>query len=476
MELAGFAFFEGFMHYLGKLQWPLVAVFLVFIAWQIKAFAPEERLQTALMFFYFFLVITTFWILKPIKKGLFISYYKGVGGFDLLGWQMDAAQAELLAKVLNMAVAAAAVAVFTLLARSFRRQQLTCILSAFFILCYVAYSFILDGAGGGTVWTFYLFGDLFSTMMVATFFAFLNDSVDSGSAKRLYGLIGLGGVSGGFFGSAVVGVNVKSLSPALSMWLCVAIAVVIVLIALAAGRVVSRNLAAPANGGEEGSDSRERAPGARTPESSSHGNPALEGARLALRSPYLLSVVAIVGLYEMVSTIMDFQFTSTVLHYLDGPEIGEHFPRVFTFTNMVALVVQLFLTSLVMTRFGVGTALLFLPVAALLGSAGFLVAPVLLMGSLLNTTDNGFSYSINQSAKEALYVPTTRDEKYKAKAFIDMFVQRFAKALAVGLSLLITTLFAGYSSIRWLSLVTAVILLLWILAARYAGRVFIEKE
>ena len=372
-----------------------------------------------------------------------------------------------------MVVAAVAVAVFTLLARSFRRQQLTCILSAFFILCYVVYSLILDNAGGGTVWSFYLFGDLFSTLMVATFFAFLNDSVDSGSAKRLYGLIGLGGVSGGFFGSAVVGVNVKSLSPALSMWLCVAIAVVIVLIALAAGRVVSRKLAAPV----EESDAPEPSETEAAPsEDSPKGNPALEGARLALRSPYLLSVVAIVGLYEMVSTIMDFQFTSTVLHYLDGPEIGEHFPRVFTFTNMVALVVQLFLTSLVMTRFGVGTALLFLPVAALLGSAGFLVAPVLLMGSLLNTTDNAFSYSINQSAKEALYVPTTRDEKYKAKAFIDMFVQRFAKALAVGLSLLITTLFAGYSSIRWLSLVTAVILLLWILAARYAGRVFHEKE
>ena len=475
MDVLGFEFFQGFMHYLGVLQWPLVVVFLLFIAWQIRGFAPEERLQTGLMFSYFFLVITTFWILKPIKKGLFISYYKEVGGFDLLGWwQFDAAQAELLAKVLNMAVAAAAVAVFTLLARSFRRQQLTFILSGFFILCYLAYSFLLDNAGGGTVWTFYLFGDLFSTLMVATFFAFLNDSVDPGSAKRLYGLIGLGGVSGGFFGSAVVGVNVKSLSPALSMWLCLAIAVAIALVALAAGRVVSRKLAAQETGGSKAEDASDSQ--AAQTEDQPQGNPAWEGARLALRSRYLLSVVAIVGLYEMVSTIMDFQFTSTVLHYLDGPQIGEHFPRVFTFTNMVALVVQLFLTSFVMTRFGVGPALLFLPVAALLGSAGFLIAPVLLLGSLLNTTDNGFSYSINQSAKEALYVPTTRDEKYKAKAFIDMFVQRFAKALAVGLSLLITTLFAGYSSIRWLSLVTAAILLLWILAARYAGRSFREKE
>ena len=58
------------------------------------------------------------------------------------------------------------------------------------------------------------------------------------------------------------------------------------------------------------------------------------------------------------------------------------------------------------------------------GSLAFLALPTLWLGSLLNTADNAFSYSINQSAKEALYVPTTEDEKYKAKAFIDMFVQR----------------------------------------------------
>ncbi len=206
------------------------------------------------------------------------------------------------------------------------------------------------------------------------------------------------------------------------------------------------------------------------------GNPAFEGARLVFRSTYLLSIVAIVGLYEMVSTIMDFQFSATVSHYLDGPEIGAHFASVFAFTNWIALFVQLFLTSFVMTRFGVGVALLFLPVAALLGSAGFFVAPVLLLGSALNTCDNGFSYSINQSAKEVLYVPTSREEKYKAKAFIDMFVQRFAKAVAVGLSLLITTLASGFGSLRWLSLLTLVILTLWLTAVRYVGRRFREME
>ncbi len=97
-------------------------------------------------------------------------------------------------------------------------------------------------------------------------------------------------------------------------------------------------------------------------------------------------------------------------------------------------------------------------------------------GSLLNTADNGFSYSLNQSSKEALYVPTSADEKYKAKAFIDMFVQRFAKALAVGVSLAITITFDDFASVRWLGAFTAPVIVLWIFAARYAGRHFREIE
>ena len=306
-------------------------------------------------------------------------------------------------------------------------------------------------------WSFYFFGDLYNTLMVATFFAFLNDSVEPDSAKRMYGLIVLGGVVGGVFGSTVVAAKIDDLSMTQWLWICLSMSVLVVFTAGVAGRLFERSVKAKPEPEEEPAPS---------------GNPATEGGRLVFRSSYLLSVVAIVGLYEMVSTIMDFQFSSTVSHYLDGPDIGAHLSVVFAFTNWVALFVQLFLASFVMSRFGVGTALLFLPLAALLGSAGFLIAPLLLVGSALNTADNGFSYSINQSAKEALYVPTTRSEKYQAKAFIDMFVQRLAKAVAVGLSLLITTFFVGFESIRWLSLFTVVILLVWVQIVRFAGREF----
>ncbi len=434
---------------------------------QIMNVKRDEWPQVLLMFSYFLLVIATFWVLKPIKKSLFLSYYQG-SGFDLAGWHLQAAQAELLAKVLNMVVAFVAVMVFTVLVRRFRRQQLTSIFSVFFIVSFIFYSLRLDAAGDVTVWSFYLFGDLYSTLMVATFFAFLNDSVTAEKAKRLYGVILLGGVAGGPLGTTAK--YTLPLSESTWMWVVSGAAVIIMIVAIVAGRLVSAAADTPV-ADQPGEVEKSASDGGDV-----QSNPAVEGAKLALRSRYLLSIVAVVGLYEMVSTIMDFQFSATVIHYLEGDEIGKQFDLVFTVTAWVAFGVQLLLTSFVMTRFGVGAALLFLPVAAMLGSVGFLIAPVLLVGSALNTCDNGFSYSINQSGKEALYVPTTKDEKYKAKAFIDMFVQRFAKALAVFLSLGITMVFSGFESIRWLSLATVVILVLWIAAARYAGRVFAEKE
>jgi AAA family ATP:ADP antiporter len=422
------------------------------------AIKREELPFSLLMFSYFFLVITSFWILKPIKKGLFIEYYDQ-SGFYLFSWHLLAAQAELLAKVLNMVVAIVAVVIFSWLSRRLRRQQLTYVFCLFFLVCLFFYSLVINAPDSSAVWSFYLFGDLWSTLMVVTFFAFLNDSVTAERAKRLYGLIVLGGVMGGAFGSTFVRVWVEQWERSSWLWICFVLTVTIALLAMAAGKLVRKNPPPESTEEEPVQESKVAA---------------LEGAKLVFRSRYLLAIVAIVGLYEITSQVLDFQFTATVAHYLDGPAIGQHYATIFAISNCVAMLVQLFLTSYIMTRFGLRTALLILPAAIALGSAGFLAVPILWAGSLLNTADSGFAYSVNQSAKEALYVPRTRDEKYKAKAFIDMFVQRFAKVLAIGVSLVTTTYFAAFSTTRWLSLFTLVIVVLWVIAARYAGRRFHE--
>ena len=252
--------------------------------------------------------------------------------------------------------------------------------------------------------------------------------------------------------------------------LCVAITLVIATIAYLAGRIVDRN---PPDRAPQSSASEPAAPAA---SAEPKANPAIAGGKLALRSRYLLSIVAFVGLYEIASTVMDFQFTATLEHYANLGEIKfkEQLATVYSITNAASMAIQLLLTGLIMTRFRLTVALLILPVAALSGSALFMALPLLWCGSLLNTADNALSYSVNQSAKEALYTVTSRSEKYQAKAFIDMFVQRLAKAMAVGVSLGVTLFFSDFSSVRWLGFFTATIVVIWMVAARYAGGRFHE--
>ncbi len=403
----------------------------------------------------FFLIITSFWVLKSLKKGLFVGFYQAApDGFFGLG----GAQAEQLAKVLNLFVAAVAVLVFSRLADRFVRERLVAVLSGFFIVTLIGYAAALPrgadiaSAPDGLVWSFYLYGDLYSTVMVAGFFAFLNDSVTPEAAKRLYGLIGFGGVLGGAVGSTAVRGFVHVLEP--GAWMAVLAGVTAGVAGLAA---VAGRRAQPTEGRAEAQPAR---PGA------------WEGMRLVARSRYLWSVAALVGLYEVISTLLDFQFTSTVEYHLKGEALRAHFATVFAITNGVAMVVQLGFTSLIMRRLGVGAALLVLPIAAIGGSAAFLAAPVLWAGSLLNTVDNAFAYSVHQSAKETLYVPTSRAEKYKAKAFIDMFVQRFAKVLGVVLGLGLTVAVSDFSGVRFLSLLTLPLLVGFVAVAIYAGRRF----
>jgi AAA family ATP:ADP antiporter len=415
-----------------------------------------------LMFVYFFLVITAFWILKPIKKALFIDYY-GVDGhlFSLLGWQLTASQAELIAKVGNMIAVFFAVIVFSWLAHRLRRQQLTFVFAAFSFVALLGFWAMLPSRGEVTVWTFYIFGDLYNSLMVATFFAFLNDSVRPLDARRIYGPIILGGVCGGAFGSMYVRAQIDNFEPTDWALICAALMVVVAAVAAGAGRWVDRRDEPPTPAPVASHDGVAK------------GSRALEGARLVVRSKYLLAIVGLVGLYEFVSQILDYQFTATVTHFVTGAT-GEHFSTVYAVTNLVALVIQLFVTANVMSRFGVKAALVIMPLMVLGASWLFLLLPILWIGSSLNTVDNGLNYSINQSARESLYTPLTRDEKYKAKAFIDMFLYRTAKVGGIGVALLLGAFFDEFTAVRWLSTLTVLLAAAWIAVARYAGNRFRE--
>ncbi|SHE93803.1 ATP:ADP antiporter, AAA family [Fodinibius roseus] len=412
-----------------------------------------------LMSTFFFMVIATFWILKPMKRGLLVSYYQNTP-LQLLGTSFSGAEVEQLAKVVNMFVVYGVVVLFTILSRKFSRRSINLILCLIFSGLFVLFANLMREPAAGVSWSFYVLGDMFNSALLTFFWAFSNDIFSADQAKRTYGIVGLGGIVGGMVGSSVVAGFVGEWGRPTLLYVClVPMAVMIVI-----GYIVDQR-ESEAGSEEETSVCTEN----------NKSNAAFEGARLVINSKYLLAIVGLIGLYEIVSNIVDFQLSATIAAQVTGDlNRDAYFGYVGQVTGILSFVVQLFLTSFIMKRYGVGIALLFLPVAITLGSIGFLVLPSLLFATIMSASDNSLNYSINQSAKEALYTPTSKDIKYKAKAFIDMFVQRSAKVMAVVLNLVVAY-YVGIANVRWLSLAALIILMGWILVVRFAGSEFKEK-
>jgi|AntRauTorcE11897_2_1112592.scaffolds.fasta_scaffold01630_4 AAA family ATP:ADP antiporter len=418
----------------------------------------REWPNVLLMSLFFFMVIATFWILKPLKRGLLVNFYQD-NPLQFLGTSFAGAEVEQLAKVVNMIVVYAIVVMFTLLSRKLKRQHLNLFLNVFFGALFILFASLVKQPGAVTSWSFYVLGDMFNSAMVTFFWAYSNDIFNSDQAKRSYGVVGLGGIIGGIVGSTIVVGYVSELGRPTLLYL----SLIPLALMIGIGYIVNAR-----SQNKQESSQKPCAEGKRC-------SAVFEGADIVFKSKYLLAIVGIIGLYEIVSNIVDFQLSAAIASNISGDlNKDAYFGIVGQITSVVSLIVQLFLTSFIMKRFGVGIALLFLPIAIALGSVGFLIFPSLVFVTIMSASDNSLNYSINQSAKEALYTPTDRDVKYKAKAFIDMFVQRFAKVIAVALNLGVAY-WVGLQHVRWLSLACLVILVFWIILVRYVGTEFDKK-
>ncbi len=321
----------------------------------------------------------------------------------------------------------------------------------------------IEALGSWGVLSFYVTGDIWTTVMVATFWAFANDLNTGSEAERLYGIVGLGGVVGGFVGASVVSGLVEPLGRSTLVYACLVPA------ALIAG------LAAWIHHHERDDDPEEPCcPDSKSPREPDD-NAFVEGAKIVFQSRYLLGIAGLLGLYEIVSNIVDFQLAVLVEEQVTASaERDAFFGVIGQATSLVSIGVQLFLTAFVMKRYSVKVALLFLPIAILGGTLGFVAVPTLALVGFMSVSDNALNYSINQSAREALYTPTPADIKYKAKSFIDMFVQRAAKVLSVGLNLGLTALVI--TDVRWLSLAVGALLIAWIAVILFLGREYEARK
>jgi AAA family ATP:ADP antiporter len=402
----------------------------------------SDRVRVLGLFAFFFLVIASFWVQKPIRTSRFL---KEIGP-----------QALPLVKLGTAMLILPVVLAYSSLAARCRREHMVYLCAATFALCSIGFWWLFSTRPPAwTHYAYFFYVDIFNSVMVALFWSFANDLTSPDQARLQYGFVGAGGIVGGAFGAGLTGWTVEHLGAANLLLVCVAFLAAVAALA----HLIVRYSEAPKEKKEKAEASL---------------RDAVAGARLTIGSRYLMSIAAIVMLYEIVSNVIDFQFNTFVAErYHDEPAMAAFLGQFSAASIAASLVAQLVLTTWVLGRWGPRLGLLILPVILGLGSGSIVLVPVFAVVAATFFSDATFSYSLNQSAKEVLYTPTDEATKYQAKAFIDMFLMRLGKAVG---SLLILAWIAWISplggSVAQLGLVGIVAALAWLAVAAWAGRHF----
>jgi len=240
------------------------------------------------------------------------------------------------------------------------------------------------------------------------FWAFMADVFRSDQGKRLFGFIGIGGTMGGILGASVTAGLAEILGPVNLLLISALFLEVAVRIVQSLGRrVLVSGL------------------GTRKQEEEAIGGGILAGITAAFRSPYLLGIILFMILFTFTSTAIYYQQVDIVGRSLTDPGAPTaFFAKIDQWVNVLALVTQAFLTGRIIKWFGLGVALAILPLVTVIGLLWIGTAPTLGVLFLVQVIRRGWNYGLMKPALEALYTVIPREEKYKAKNFIDTTIYR----------------------------------------------------
>jgi AAA family ATP:ADP antiporter len=299
---------------------------------------------------------------------------------------------------------------------------------------------------------FYIWLGIFNVFMVSQFWAFANDIYTEEQGKRLFPLIGVGMSVGAWAGASMVSPIMDKLN--LSPYALMLIAAAILLVCLSLILVVN---------------AREiRSVPAETARSSMQPLGKEDGFQLILRDKYLFWIAVLIVLLNVVNTTGEYILGKFVKDLADqaggNPKvfISQFYGHFYSVVNLLGLLLQAFATSRIIRRIGVRGALFVLPVLALISYSTLALVPILMVVRWAKILENSADYSIMNTVRQALWLPTTREAKYKAKAAIDTFCTRGGDVLQAGIVFVGSYIGIGVIGFSWLNVAMTV---LWILAA-----------
>jgi ATP:ADP antiporter, AAA family len=356
-----------------------------------------------------FLLLMSYYLLKTVREPLILTQ----GGAEVKAYSA-AAQAMLLLVIVP--------AYGALASRVSRIRLITWVTLIFVVNLLLFYAFGVAGMREGVI--FFLWVGIFNVFVVALFWSFANDLYSESSGKRLFPAIAIGGSLGSLVGAQAAAMVMRVTGPYPLMLIAAGVLVVCILIS----RVIHYRAASDVTHFSAG---HAAAPLARTG--------ALE---LLLRDRYLLLIAILVLLLNVVNNSGEFLLGKLVTADairaagsdvgLQEKIIGEFYGHYEVWYNSVALGLQMFAVSRIFRYAGVRGALFILPALAMGSYSFLLLLPVLPVIRWLKILENGADYSVQNTTVHALFLPTSREAKYKAKAAIDTFFKRAGDVIEAG--------------------------------------------
>ena len=412
-----------------------------YISKKLVAIRPGEGRKVLMTFLYFFLAITAYYVIKPVSRSLILDDL----GHRMVPW-VDLICAIVMGPIVGLFA--------KLVDRVSKPDLVTCSFWAVIVVTLFFWE-LLAWQQPWVAGAFYVWVSIFSVLVVTLFWLVANDLYRPRDAKRLFGFIGTGGILGGITGSSIAAVGAHWLGTRNLLLLCVGI---LVLCWLSVQRLWSMDTE-PAQAPEPAVAPKRDAFLARP------------GGyfKLLMESRYLMLLVGVVGLSKVVSTLFTYQLNPFIEQMFTTADAKTMFNGIFFgVINASAFIVQFFLTSFVLRRWGLRSALVMLPFGAIFGAGAMLFIPLFWLAAGTELYDYAMNYSLFNTAKEMLYLPIDRSIRYKVKPFIDMVVFRFGKGLAAVIGILCVQ--QAQIPVRYLSLVTVPLLAFWIVISFQVAR------
>ena len=349
-------------------------------------------------------------------------------------------------------------ALFSAIVARMSRRRFIPIAYRFFIANLVLFYFLMKMLPAAQqIWVgraFFVWVSVFNLFIVTVFWAFMTDIFNSDQGKRLFGFISVGGTLGGILGGTITASLVRHIGTANLLFVSAAM--------LEAGVWCVRFF--PTDFKRQDQPSAPEATEAEKP----IGGGFWAGITHVVQSPYLLGICAFMLLLSITSTLVYFQQADITAHqFTDRATRTAFFAHLDQSVNILTIVVQIFLTGRLLKWLGVGVTLAILPLISIVGFLAMGFMPILGLLALFQTLRRAGNFAVSRPAREVLFTVLRREDKYKAKSFMDTFVYRAGDQIGAWSYPLLIWLGLGLTGI---SFVAAPLAGIWLALSLWLGR------